>query len=160
MKENHISEETEPIQGRYSADSLSEQVHILTMANMNGASRLFGGDLQDWMDETAAVAARRHASKVVTTACIEHFRFLRPAYQNDMLIIHARVIYTGHTSIEVLATAEVEAFDGSRTLIADGHYILVALDGEGHSSPVPPLIPVGEEEERLFAEAQARRCKS
>ena len=33
---------------------------------MNGADRLFGGHLMTWMDEVAAVSARRYAEGPVT----------------------------------------------------------------------------------------------
>ena len=45
------------------SDSVTEQVHILTQANLNGYHRLFGGKLMSWMDIVAAVVARRHSGK-------------------------------------------------------------------------------------------------
>ncbi|MBQ8416605.1 MAG: acyl-CoA thioesterase [Clostridia bacterium] len=143
--------------GRYVLDSKAEFVQILRQANMNGANRLFGGHLITWMDETAAVSARRYAMGPVTTACIENLRFLRPAHLNETLTVTARVIYTGRTSMEVLVTAETEAYSGERTLIADAHFILVALDENEHPRPVPPLIPLTDEEKELYTQAQNRR---
>ena len=112
-----------------------------------------------WMDEVAAVSARRYAEGPVTTACIENMRFLRPAYLNQTLVITGRVIYTGRTSMEVLVTAETEAYDAERTLIADAHFILVALDENEHPRAVAPLIPVTEQEKEWFEEAKKRRIK-
>ena len=145
--------------GKTTACSLSEFVQILRRADMNGADRLFGGHLMTWMDEVAAVSARRYAEGPVTTACIENMRFLRPAYLNQTLVITGRVIYTGRTSMEVLVTAETEAYDAERTLIADAHFILVALDEDEHPLAVAPLIPTTEQEKTLFEEAQKRRMK-
>ena len=147
------------ISGKYSADSVSEFVQILRRADMNGADRLFGGHLMTWMDEVAAVSARRYAAGPVTTACIENMRFLRPAYLNETLVVTGRVIFTGHTSMEVLVTAETEAYDAKRTLIADARFILVALDENEHPRAVVPLIPVTEQEKALFEEAKQRRAK-
>lgn len=112
-----------------------------------------------WMDEVAAVSARRYAEGPVTTACIENMRFLRPAYLNETLVITGRVIFTGHTSMEVLVTAETEGYDGTRVLIADAHFILVALDEGEHPRAVAPLIPVTDEEKALYDEARKRRAK-
>ena len=53
------------------AESESEQVHVLTMAHMNGAQRLFGGQLMAWIDEVSAAVARRHAGCHVTTALVD-----------------------------------------------------------------------------------------
>ena len=145
--------------GKSAACSVSEFVQILRKANMNGADRLFGGHLITWMDEVAAVSARRYAEGPVTTACIENMRFLRPAHLNETLVVTGRVIFTGRTSMEVLVTAETEAYNVQRTLIADAHFILVALDEEEHPRAVAPLIPVTDEEKALFEEAKKRRGK-
>ena len=152
-------ENTTPVCGKHTADSVSEFVQILRQANMNGANRLFGGHLITWMDEVAAVSARRYAEGPVTTACIENMRFLRPAHLNETLVVTGRVIFTGRTSMEVLVTAETEGYDGCRVLIADAHFILVALDEEEHPRTVAPLIPVTDEEKTLYEEAQKRREK-
>ena len=39
------------------SDSYTEQVQILTQANINGYNRLFGGQLMQWIDVVAAVVA-------------------------------------------------------------------------------------------------------
>ncbi len=145
--------------GKSAACSVSEFVQILRKANMNGAGRLFGGHLITWMDEVAAVSARRYAEGPVTTTCIENMRFLRPAHLNETLVVTGRVIYTGRTSMEVLVTAETEAYNGERTLIADAHFILVALDENEHPRAVAPLIPTTNEEKVLYEEVKKRREK-
>ena len=141
------------------ACSVSEFVQILRRADMNGADRLFGGHLMTWMDEVAAVSARRYAEGPVTTACIENMRFLHPAYLNETLVVTGRVIWTGRTSMEVLVTAETEDYSACRTLIADAHFILVALDENEKPRAVAPLLPVTEQEKELFEEAKKRRIK-
>lgn len=150
---------TNTTNGKTAACSVAEFVQILRQANINGANRLFGGHLITWMDEVAAVSARRYAEGPVTTACIENMRFLRPAHLNETLVVTGRVIFTGRTSMEVLVTAETEAYDATRTLIADAHFILVALDENEHPRAVAPLIPVTNEEKELYAEAKKRREK-
>ena len=157
--ENKMKETDFEPQGRYAADSAAEFVRILTRANMTGADRLFGGDLLTWMDDVAAVSARRFARSAVTTACIERLRFLRPARQNETMVVSARVIWTGRTSMVVLVRAETEDLDGTRNEIADGYFTLVALDDEESPRPVPTLIPVSEQEKQLFDEISAQRAK-
>lgn len=142
---------------RHPADSVAEFVQIIRKADINGADRLFGGHLLTWMDEVAAVSARRYAQLPVTTACIENLRFLHPAYLNETLVVTGRVIYVGRTSMEVLVLAETESYSGERQRIADGHFILVALDENEHPAPVPPLQPQTEEEQRWYADAAAKR---
>ena len=153
-------ENTTPAATKSAACSRSEFVQILRQENMNGANRLFGGHLMTWMDEVAAVSARRYAEGPVTTACIENIRFLRPAHLNETIVITGRVIWTGRTSLEVLVTAETEDYHAPRTLIADAHFVLVALDEkEERPRAVAPLLPENEEERALFEDAQNRRKK-
>ena len=139
--------------------SASEQAHIVTVGNMNGANRLFGGLLFSWMDETAGVTARRHAGTHVTTAAVEQMRYLAPVFRNQIIMVQARVTYTGRTSLEVLAIAEREEFDGSRELVADARFIFVALDEDGNTVPVPPLRIDTPEQQALFDAAVERRKK-
>ncbi len=139
------------------SESFAEFVQILRQENVNGAGRLFGGHLMGWMDEIAAVSARRYAKGPVTTACVEDLRFLRPAFSNETLVIHGRVVRTGRTSMEVLVEAFVERFDGSRDSIADAHFVLVALDdSEKGKREIPPVIPETPEEKVLFDAALQR----
>ena len=138
--------------------SASEQAHIVTVGNMNGANRLFGGLLFSWMDETAGVTARRHAGTHVTTAAVEQMRYLEPVFRNQIIMITARVIYTGRSSLEVLTTAEREEFDGSRVPVADARFIFVALDEQGNTVPTPPLLIEKPEQQALF-DAAAERWK-
>ena len=153
-------ENTTPAATKSAVCSHSEFVQILRQENMNGANRLFGGHLMTWMDEVAAVSARRYAEGPVTTACIENIRFLRPAHLNETIVITGRVIWTGRTSMEVLVTAETEDYHAQRTLIADAHFVLVALDEkEERPRAVAPLLPENEEERALFEDAQNRRKK-
>ena len=41
--------------------SQAEQINIVMSGHINGAGRLFGGILVEWIDVVAAVAARRHS---------------------------------------------------------------------------------------------------
>ncbi|MBE6588613.1 MAG: acyl-CoA thioesterase [Ruminococcaceae bacterium] len=153
-------EEKKELVGRGTSESFAEFVQILRQENVNGAGRLFGGHLMAWMDEVAAVSARRYAKGPVTTACVEELRFLRPAFSNETMVVHGQVVRTGHTSMEVLVNAYVERLDGERELIADAHFILVALDeSEKEKRAIPPVIAENDEEQALLDAAKARHME-
>ena len=61
------------------ADSITTQVQIIMEKDINGANRLFGGQLLEWIDVVAAVVARRHCHREVTTAAIDNLQFRAPA---------------------------------------------------------------------------------
>ena len=135
-------------------------VQIVMPQHCNGYAkpRLFGGQIMAWIDVTGAVAARRYAQKAVTTVCIDHLTFLKPAYLNDTVVLEAFVTWTGRTSMEVRVDSMVERLDGSRELINRAYLVFVALDEEGNSTEVPIFVPETEEEKEEYHVAEIRKA--
>ncbi len=48
------------VESRKVSESIVETVHMVRPNHLNGAGRLFGGILMQWIDEVAALAAKRH----------------------------------------------------------------------------------------------------
>ena len=134
-------------------------VQIVMPQHCNGYAkpRLFGGQIMAWIDVTGAVAARRYTQKAVTTVCIDHLTFLKPAYRNDTVVLEAFVTWTGRTSLEVRVDSMVERLDGNRELINRAYAVFVALDEHDHPASVPPFRPETEEEIQEFRDAEIRR---
>ena len=63
-------------------DSRVETVYLIRPTHLNGANRLFGGILMQWIDEAAGIVAKRHCGGNVTTASVDNLTFLHGAYQN------------------------------------------------------------------------------
>lgn len=139
------------------SESRTEQVQILTQANINGYNRLFGGQLMEWIDVVAAVTARRHSGRNVTTALVDTLTFKAPAHPNDMVIIRGKITWTGRTSMEVCVKSYVENPDGTRRLINTAYLVMVALDENEHPVPVPQLI-LETEKDRLEWQAAKKRA--
>lgn len=142
------------------ADSFTTQVQVLTQANLNGYSRLFGGQLMSWMDIVAAVTARRHSGHNVTTASVTDLSFHAPAYANQTLVLTGEIVYVGTTSMDVRVCVYVEALSGTRELINEARFVMVALDEEEHPVEVPGLLIETEEQQNLWEEAAARRSRT
>lgn len=138
-------------------DSYAEQVQILTQANLNGYSRLFGGQLMEWIDIVAAVVARRHSERNVTTAVVDMLEFKKPAYANDTIIIKGKVTYAGRTSMEVKVETFVEELSGERTLINTAFLVMVALDENDKPTEVPKLVIETEDEKAEYEAALMRK---
>lgn len=143
--------------GRPVAYSRTEQVQILMLDTMNGYNRLFGGRLMEWIDVVAAVVARRHSGRNVTTACVDTLRFDAAAHANDTVILSGCITHAGSTSMEICVRTFVEELDGARRQINKAYLVLVALDENERPTRVPPVIPETDEERREYAEAQKRR---
>lgn len=139
------------------SESVVETVHIVRPNHLNGAERLFGGILMQWIDEVAALAAKRHSHKNVITASVDNLRFLKGAYQKDVIVIRGKVTYVGRTSMEVKVDSYVENIDGERILINRAYFTMVALDDCDKPIEVPKLLPETEEDEQEWERAKQRR---
>ncbi len=139
------------------ADSRTEQIQILMSEHINGAGRLFGGKLVEWIDVVAGVVARRHSGRNVTTAAIDNLQFKAAAYVNDTLVLVGRVTHVGRTSMEVRVDTYVETLAGQRTVVNRAYLVLVALDEEGNPVEVPRLLPEGEAEKAEWEAGERRQ---
>lgn len=139
------------------SDSRVETVHIVRPNHLNGANRLFGGILMQWIDEVAGIVAKRHSMCNVTTASVENLTFLHGAYQNDMVVIRGKITWVGSTSMEVCVDTYVENLTGDRNRINNARFMMVALDENDHPVQVPRLILQTEEEHLAWANGEERR---
>lgn len=138
-------------------DSQVETVHIVRPNHLNGANRLFGGILIQWLDEVAGIVAKRHAMTNVTTASIDNLHFMQGAYQNEMVVIIGKLTYVGKTSMEVRVDTYVENKSGIRKAINRAYFVMVALDEDDKPVEVPGLILETETEKAEWEAAQKRR---
>lgn len=139
------------------SDSVVETVHIVRPNHLNGANRLFGGILIQWIDEVAGIVAKRHSMRNVITASIDNLRFIKGAYQNEMVVIIGKITYVGNTSMEVRVDTYVENREGIRTAINRAYFVMVALDENDKPVPVPRLILETEAEKAEWEAAEKRR---
>ncbi len=139
------------------SESMVETVHMVRPNHLNASGRLFGGILMQWIDEVAMLAAKRHTHKNVTTASVDNLRFLRGAYQKDVIVLVGRLTYVGRTSMEVEVDSFVEALDGKRTRINHAYFTMVALDENDKPAVVPDLILETGEERAKWERAKKRR---
>lgn len=138
------------------SDSLTEQVQIILPSHTNGSNRLFGGQLVEWIDIVAAVVARRHSGRIVTTVAIDNLQFKAGAFVNNTLVLIGRITYVGRTSMEVRVDTYVEDLEGIRKVVNRAYLVMVALDEEGNPTEVPGLI-LETESERAEWEAGKKR---
>ena len=138
-------------------ESRVETVHIVRPNHLNAAGRLFGGILMQWIDEVAGLVAKRHARTNVTTASVDNLRFLKGAYQNDVLVLIGRITYVGTTSMEVRVDTYVEDEEGLRRPINRAYFSMVALDENDRPVKVPGLILETESEKAEWENGKRRR---
>ena len=82
-----------------------------------------------WLDEAAGTVAMRHAHCNVITASVDNLRFIRGAYNGEIIVIIGKVTYVGRTSMEVRLDTYVEHLEnGMRQPINRAYFTMVAMD--------------------------------
>lgn len=131
---------------------------LVLPSDANSLGTIFGGRVMAWIDIAAAIAAGKHARRVVVTASIDALHFVAPVKVGDVVYIYARVNFASRTSMEIGVRVEAEHLaTGDRTHTSTAYLTFVALDANGKPTPVPPVIPKTEEEVRRFEAAKKRR---
>lgn len=139
-------------------DSQVEQSYLMMPRYINGSGRLFGGQLVAWIDEIAGIVGKRHAEADIVTACIDNLRFKAGAYLNDTVVIRAKIVHVGSTSMEVRVDSYRENMQGIRTMINRAYVVMVAVDKNGKPIPVPGLF-VETESQKADWEAAEKRAQ-
>lgn len=138
-------------------DSQVEQVYIIRPSHLNGANRLYGGQLTYWIDEIAGVVAIRHSGNRVVTAAIDNLQFKEPVLQGQMVVMLGKVTYVGKTSMEVRVDSYVEDRSGSRKLINTAFLVMIAIGEDGKPAQVPGLQCETAQEQCEFEAGKRRR---
>lgn len=125
--------------------------------DVNLLKNLKGGRLMHLIDIAAAMAATRHAERVVATVSVDSLTFKHPIRMGEMVELTAKLIYSGKTSMHVKVDVIGEnLYTGSRIMTNEAYLVFVALDENERPSPVPPLLPQTEEEKRAYRLAEKK----
>lgn len=132
---------------------------LVLPSDANALGTVFGGKIMSLIDIAAAIAAGRHARKVVVTASLDALHFVAPVKVGDVVHVKASVNYAHRTSMEVGVRVESENLvTGEMHHTATAYATFVALDSHGRPTPVPSVAPESPEEKRRFEGAKKRRA--
>lgn len=146
--------ELTPLPPRHSATHMTE---FCFPNDTNPLGNMMGGRLMHLIDVAAAIAARRHCGRIPVTASMDSLDFLHPIPLGAIVLLEARVTWTGRTSMEIKVDVYVEVKPNERLLTCSAFLTFVALDESGRPTPVPPLLLETDEDRRLFEAGAARR---
>lgn len=130
--------------------------------DVNLLKNLKGGRLMHLIDIAAAMAATRHAEKVVATVSVDSLSFKHPIRLGEMVELTAKLVYVGTTSMHVKVNVIGEnLYTGARIVTNEANLVFVALDENEAPTKVPPLLPESEEEIENYriAEEKAKLFK-
>jgi len=126
----------------------------------NLLGNLVGGRLMYWMDIAGALVASRHSNKVVATVSIDNITFKHPVRKGEMVVIKAKMLYAGRTSMSIGINVYAENLSSGNIILTNkARMVFVALDEKGNPCPVPSLILETEDEKAEFEKEKNRRKK-
>jgi acyl-CoA hydrolase len=146
------------MEGKPVRESASEYSELALPTDANGWGHVLGGKVMHLVDLAGAMAAMRHARRGVVTAAVDSLHFLHPVHIGELIMLCSAVNRVFHTSMEVgVRVITEDLLTGSRRHTCTAYLTFVALDENGVPTPIAPVIPETEEEQRRFREAGERR---
>jgi len=139
------------------SDSCVTVTRMMMPMDANSMGNVFGGTILGLIEETAWLAAIKHARCNLVTASIDRMDFLAPVRIGEMLRLEATVNYVHKTSMEVGVRVESEnAFTGEVKHTGTCFLTYVGLGADHKPMLLPLLVAKTDEEIRRWAEAEER----
>lgn len=128
------------------------------VSDANIAGDVHGGWIMKLCDDVAVIAASRHSECRVVTLAVDGVLFRSPVKVGNVLTLKATVNAAWRSSMEVGVRVEAEnPRRGAVCHTLTAYLTMVALDGAGQTTQVPPLEPITTEDARRRQEADLRR---
>lgn len=140
-------------------DSLVTLSVLMMPEHANHFGNVHGGVLMKLADETAAIAAMRHAQKPAVTVAMDSMNFKQPVNVGDLVICTARVSYVHRSSMEVSVEISAEnPITGVRTHTNSAYLVFVGLGSDGRPVKVPQLKLLTPEDQLQFENGARRQA--
>jgi uncharacterized protein (TIGR00369 family) len=143
--------------GKRVADSKVTLSELMIPEDTNGLGNVHGGIIMKMVDEAGGIAAMRHARRPSVTVAMDSMTFMEPVRVGMLVTCIAELTYVGRTSMEVRVEVFAEdPLSGVSKRTNTAYLVYVALDEEGHPTPVPALI-LETNEQRIRAQHAIER---
>jgi acyl-CoA thioesterase YciA len=112
---------------------------VMMPKDTNAHGTIFGGVILSYIDQAAAVEAKRHGAQFIVTIAMREVVFHQPVNVGDLVSFYTRLVRIGRTSI----TVAVEVFSqpgeglGSRARVTEAEVTFVNLDKNRRPAPIP-----------------------
>ena len=112
---------------------------LLLPKDTNAYGTIFGGVILSNIDLASAVEARKSAAHRYVTKAMREVEFHAPVFLGDIVNFFTETTRIGRTSITVKVSVEAErwgAGEGERVQVTEAEVVLVAVDQQGHPTPI------------------------
>ena len=118
--------------------------------DVNFGGKVHGGAVMKWIDQAAYACAAGWSGHYCVTLYVGGIRFYQPVLIGTLVEVHARIIYTGTTSMHLAVDVwSRDPRSGSTIKTTHCVIIFVAVDDAGKPIPVPKWTPSSEEDVAL-----------
>jgi len=132
---------------------------LMLPEHTNPFGNVHGAWIMKLMDEAGGVAAMRHCGSRVVTKLVDQMTFDHPVQVGNLVHVHGRITWTGRSSMETVVTVDTESvLTGELHRTNSAYLVFVALDRDGNTQHVPPLLVETPEERAQWDAAEARRA--
>jgi acyl-CoA hydrolase len=137
------------------------EMTVLTTPDMsNFGGNMHGGELLKLLDKVAYTCAMRYCGKYVVTLSVDQVLFKQAIKIGELLYLRASVNFTGSSSMEVGIQVTAENLEeGTVRHTNSSYFTMVAVDKAGKPTPIEPLRPETEQDQKRWQEAQQRRAQ-
>lgn len=131
--------------------SRAETCLIMEPSHSNPHGNVHGGELMKIMDNTAGIAAAKHAKGDVVTARVDEIVFHKAIHIGDIVTCVAQLCYVGKSSMQVIVSIGVHELDNySEPDTALTAFFTMVHMVDNKPAKVPELIVTTKEEEELY----------
>lgn len=114
----------------------------------NAHGTIFGGVILSYIDQAAAVEAKRHGASFIVTVAMREVVFHEPVYVGDLVSFYTGLVRIGRTSITVSVEVFAQRGEGAARAVkvTEAEVTFVNLDENRKPLPIPRNTETGKRE--------------
>lgn len=123
--------------------------------DVNFGGKVHGGAAMKWIDLAAYGCSAAWSGRYCITAYVGGMRFVKPILVGNIVEVHAKVIYTGRTSMHLgISVSAGDPTTTDREVTTHCIAVMVAVDSNGKPVEIPAFVPETDEDKQLWDSAK------
>jgi len=112
---------------------------IMMPKDTNAHGTIFGGVILSYIDQAAAVEAKRHGASLIVTVAMREVVFHEPVHVGDLVSFYTKLVKIGRTSITVSVevVSERDASHARPVKVTEAEVTFVNVDASRRPIPIP-----------------------
>jgi len=110
---------------------------VMMPKDTNAHGTIFGGVILSYIDQAAAVEAKRHGASFIVTVAMREVVFHEPVHVGDLVSFYTSLVRIGRTSITVSVEVASEREGDAPVKVTQAEVTFVNLDEQRRPVPIP-----------------------